>query len=127
MAWANRAGHAVTDASFPVHQFQCDRCGQWWSGQHAINQVDWRGPRLMALNIIVCPPCNDVPFIYNRPIVTPPDPIPVRNPRPAQTNTGSNGWGIGGWGTGPWSVGLTAEQPAPILIPAPPMTMGIDE
>lgn len=31
----------------------------------------------------VCNRCLDKPFIFNKPIILPPDPVPVKDPRPA--------------------------------------------
>lgn len=45
-------------------------------------QFDWEGPRLQNLRLLVCSRCMDKPFEHNRPIVVPPDPVPVKNPRP---------------------------------------------
>jgi len=45
-------------------------------------QMEWRGDRLMPTGFKVCGRCLDVPFQLDRPIVLPPDPVPVRDPRP---------------------------------------------
>ncbi len=44
--------------------------------------MEWRGPRLMNIRLRVCPKCTDVPFIFAKPIIYPPDPMPVYDPRP---------------------------------------------
>lgn len=38
--------------------------------------------QLQNLNILVCPDCYDKPQIQLKTIILPPDPLPVRNPRP---------------------------------------------
>jgi hypothetical protein len=45
-------------------------------------QFDWRGNQLTNIRVLVCKQCTDKPFELNRPIVLPPDPLPVQNPRP---------------------------------------------
>lgn len=114
MAYASRAGRAYAKPDSPEAFFQCDRDGFWYLRSEGTFQHDWRGPRLENLQIFVCRNCLDKPYEFNRPIMTPADPIPIRNPRPAQTNTGSVGFGMGGWSVGPWSEGQSPTQPASI-------------
>lgn len=45
-------------------------------------QFDYRGPQLQNLRILVCEHCLDKPSPFYRPIIVPPDPIPIANPRP---------------------------------------------
>lgn len=60
----------------------CDRCNHryWLSDLHW--QHDWRGPKLANLRMLVCNTCEDQPYNHAQPIVIPPDPRPIRNPRP---------------------------------------------
>jgi len=82
----------------------------------------------MNIEIFVDNGCLDKPFNFNRPIVVPPDPIPIINPRPAQTDTGEVGWSMGGWSTGGWSIGQSPTVPGPVTDPAPPVpTLSVDE
>lgn len=81
MAWRFH-GHARTDPKRPAAYGVCDRCGMWWNQEDLQWQFDWCGPRLQNLRILVCRRCLDVPFVHNRPIVVPPDPVPIMNPRP---------------------------------------------
>jgi len=60
----------------------CDRCGFWYLLDDLHYQMEWRGPRLMNIRLRVCQKCYDVPFIFNRPLVIPPDPVPRYDPRP---------------------------------------------
>lgn len=83
MAW-RFTGRARVNASNPRAFGVCDRCGFWHNLQDLSWQFDWRGPRLMNLRIRVCRQCTDKPFIFNKPIILPPDPIPVADPRPQQ-------------------------------------------
>ncbi|MDE2096493.1 MAG: hypothetical protein KGL39_04545 [Patescibacteria group bacterium] len=128
MAYASRAGHAITNPDAPDSFFQCDRDGFWYNRSEGQFQFDFRGPRLMNIQIFVCRSCLDKPYEFNRPIVTPADPIPIKNPRPAQTNTGDAGFGMGaGWSVGPWSVGsdYVLPQPIPNNDLSPPQIGGV--
>lgn len=81
MAWRYK-GRAVADPGAPAAYAICDRCGFRYNQDRLHFQYDWCGPRLQNLRLLVCDRCYDRPFEHNRPIVVPPDPLPIRNPRP---------------------------------------------
>jgi len=81
MAWRYH-GHARVDPQRPEAFGVCDRCGRLFNLNDLLWQFDWRGPRLANLRIRVCRQDLDKPFIFFRPIILPPDPVPVRDPRP---------------------------------------------
>jgi hypothetical protein len=83
MAWRFN-GHARVNPRNPEAFGICDRCGWRYNLNDLSFQHDWRGNRLMNLNIRVCNRCYDTPFEHFRPIIVPPDPIPVFQPRPDQ-------------------------------------------
>jgi hypothetical protein len=63
-----------------------------WHQLNRLNyQMEWRGARLMNIRLRVCPQCTDRPFLFNRPIIYPPDPVPVRDPRPQNFEIPNNG------------------------------------
>jgi len=80
MAWNFRA-YAKVNPQKPEAAGICDRCGVRWSLNALQWQFEWRGPRLMNTRFRVCPKCLDVPDEHLRPIITPPDPVPVKDPR----------------------------------------------
>src|SRR5215472_3919590 len=80
MAWRFH-GRARVNPKYPEAFGRCDRCGFWYSLVDLHYQMEWRGPRLMNIRLRVCQKCMDIPFIFNKPIVIPPDPVPVRDPR----------------------------------------------
>ena len=80
MAW-RFTGRARVDARDPHAFGVCDRCGFWFSLSSLSYQYDYRGPQLVNLRLRVCPRCTDTPFIFFKPIVYPPDPVPVADPR----------------------------------------------
>jgi hypothetical protein len=70
----------------------CDRCGLLYNYKDLVFQFDYAGPRLMNKRILVCTKtCVDVPFLHHIPIVTPPDPVPLMNPRPDLYLAAQNG------------------------------------
>ena len=73
---------AQVNTSNPESFAICDRCGELWSHNRLQWQWDWQGVQLVNLQILVCPTCLDVPFLPGKVILIPPDPVPIRNPRP---------------------------------------------
>lgn len=82
MAYASQSGRAFADASCPSAFGVCDRCGFWNQLYKLDYQFQYAGPGLVNLGILVCDRCLDVPSEFLRSIVIPPDPVPVKNPRP---------------------------------------------
>jgi hypothetical protein len=78
MSWRPHGRAYSTKSAWAI----CDRCGLQVMHSDLNWQFDWTGPRLQNLRILVCRRCLDVPFEHNRPIITPPDPVPLMNPRP---------------------------------------------
>jgi hypothetical protein len=82
MAYASRAGRARISAKNPQAQAVCDRCGIWYNWVDLRWQMDWRGPTIQNLRILVCENCYDKPQEQLRSIVLPQDPVPIINARP---------------------------------------------
>ena len=82
MAYASRSGRARTSAKNPQAFAVCDRCGMWYNRVALSFQREWRGTALQSLWILVCDRCLDVPSQFLRSIYIPPDPVPIRDPRP---------------------------------------------
>src|SRR5690349_1475255 len=82
MAWT-RYTNASVSADTPRALGTCDRCGFVYQRDRLAWQLDWRGPRMQNLRILVCPTCLDTPQQNGqRVIILPPDPVPIMNPRP---------------------------------------------
>lgn len=47
-------------------------------------QFDYQGDTLQNLHLLVCQTCYDKPNELNRPVILPPDPVPIRDARPEQ-------------------------------------------
>jgi hypothetical protein len=75
-------GHARLDPQRPQAFAICDRCGFMY--RHCDLQWDtqYHGRQIRRTGFLVCASCNDVPNPTLRPIVLPPDPVPILNPRP---------------------------------------------
>ncbi len=76
-------GHAYTDPEAPEAYATCDRCGFLYNHSDLSFQWEWRGNQLTNIRLLVCRrTCYDEPFIFNKPIILPPDPVPIDDPRP---------------------------------------------
>ena len=76
------------DARDPRAIAICDGCG--FQVQHNIlrEKMEYRGGSTpVGTGLLVCPRCDDVPNPMGQLQVLPPDPVPVRNPRPDFTPT----------------------------------------
>lgn len=71
-----------TNAANPEAAGICDRCGFMYSLADLPFQYEWTGAQLTNLGVRVCERCLDEPNQQNRPKFVPPDPVPVRQPRP---------------------------------------------
>lgn len=96
MGWSSRSGRAVTNPNSPRAQAVCDRCGMWYSHYTLVWQYEWSATRLYNKRLLVCTrTCLDRPQPQLQARILPPDPVPIRDPRPewfALDNAG----GIGG-------------------------------
>lgn len=81
MAYASRSGHAKTSVRNARAHAICDRCGFRYNLIDLSWQVEWRGPILQNIRLLVCRPCYDTPQENLRTIVLPADPEPVMNAR----------------------------------------------
>jgi hypothetical protein len=81
MAYASISGRARVSAKKPSAFGVCDRCGTWYNHNDLRWQMDWRGPTIQNLRILVCNRCYDRPQEQQRAIVLPADPTPIINAR----------------------------------------------
>ena len=82
MSIGNLQGHAYTDPGSPLEPATCDRCGHRYMHHDLKFQFDYRGNSLQNLHLLVCDKCYDEPQNQLRPIIVPPDPVPIKDPRP---------------------------------------------
>lgn len=83
MGYASKVGRATTDPDSPSAHGICDRCGFRYLHRDLVWQYSYRGNALTNIRILVCTQtCLDVPFEFNKPIILPPDPLPIKDPRP---------------------------------------------
>jgi hypothetical protein len=90
MAW-RYTGRARVNARNPQAFGRCDDCGFWYNLVDLNYQFEWAGPRLVNKRLRKCRQCLDRPFIFNKPIIYPPDPVPVYDPRPENFTNANNG------------------------------------
>jgi hypothetical protein len=84
-------GEAEVDARYPRAHAICDRCGRKTNHFKLRWQMDWRGPRMQNLRILVCHSCYDAPQQNGqRTIMIPADPLPIMNARPENYVADSN-------------------------------------
>lgn len=83
---------ARADVNHPESWGVCDRCGFVFNLKDLKRQMRYSGNALTWTGYLVDDLCLDVPFQLDRPLALPPDPAPVKNPRPnfwAQQEAGS--------------------------------------
>ena len=100
----------------------------WFNLSDLLYQHEWRGSRLMNIRLRVCARCLDKPFIFNRPLILPPDPVPKSDPRPENFEIADNGsptppplpWPV--QASGP-TVPSPPTPPPPVFVtpPLPPL------
>lgn len=77
-----RHGRARINSTHPEATGLCDRCGCLYDLKELQFEMQWMGPRLARTGYRICPRCFDKPFIFFKPILLGPDPLPVKEPRP---------------------------------------------
>jgi hypothetical protein len=75
-------GRASVDPSSPRAFAVCDRCGRWDNQVNLKWQMQYAGPTLVNLRLLVCDSCLDTPQQQLRTVIIPADPPPVYNARP---------------------------------------------
>lgn len=81
MAWRFK-GRAKVSPSRPQAFAVCDRCGNWRNHVDLQWQWQWSGVKLQNLRLLVCESCLDVPQAQLKARILPPDPLPIKDPRP---------------------------------------------
>jgi len=84
MAWRPKPKHARVDPTSPAGWGTCDRSGFIGQQRDLVNQMQWRGLKLMPTNIRVLPQYLDKPQRQLGTIILSPDPVPLMNARPEQ-------------------------------------------
>jgi hypothetical protein len=83
MGYASRSGRAVTSSTNPRAFAVCDRCGFWYNHHKLAYQWEWAGTQMQNTQMLVCPnTCLDIPNPQLKSRMAPPDPVPIRDPRP---------------------------------------------
>ena len=82
MGMASMSGRAVTNPANPRAFAVCDRCQFLYNHDKLKWQYQWQGTQLTNLRILVCSTCCDEPQPQLKARLMPPDPVPIRDPRP---------------------------------------------
>ncbi len=81
---------AAVSRSRPRALAICDRCGARYNHDELQWQFQWAGTKLQNLRLLVCKACLDEPQEQLRTIILPPDPVPIRDPRPENEQIANN-------------------------------------
>ena len=74
-------GKATVDPNYPQAFAVCDRCGDWHNHVDLSYQFVIAGQAYINSRMLVCQRCHDEPALFLRPLILPPDPVPIRDPR----------------------------------------------
>jgi len=91
MSYADLSGYATTNPQSPRAHAICDSCGSRYNRVDLKPQYEWQGDSLADTGFRYCWRCLSKPQDQLRPVILPPDPIPVMNPRPEQAQAGLGG------------------------------------
>ncbi len=85
-------GHAHLDPQHPSAFAICERCGFLYNHRELQWDIQYHGRNLRRTGFLVCDACNDNPNPTLRPVVLPPDPVPILNPRTEQMHKHVRRW-----------------------------------
>ena len=101
-------GKASIDARSPRALAICDRCQFMVNHGELRWQMQWRGPRLQNIRLLVCQSCYDIPQEQLRTIILPIDPVTIANARPENYAAADNP--VSGLGYDPANAFLPTTQ-----------------
>lgn len=82
MAQGDIQGRAYTNPNAPVSKKVCDDCGRWYLRTQLYEQLEYYGTGLKVTGYLKCRECLDRPQAQLIPLILPPDPVPIWQPRP---------------------------------------------
>jgi hypothetical protein len=85
-------GHARVDPQRPAAFAICERCGFQYNHRDLIWDTQYHGRQIRRTGFLVCKSCNDIPNPTLRPMVLPPDPVPILQPRTEQIHKHARRW-----------------------------------
>lgn len=86
MSHRPKGKHVSIDQTNPEALGICDYTGFVFKRKDLVRQMEWRGNALIWTGFLVGRPYVDTPNEQLRPPILPPDPVPVRLPRPQQAD-----------------------------------------
>lgn len=120
MSHRPKGKHVSIDQTNPEALGICDYTGFVFMRKDLVKQMEWRGNALIWTGFLVGRPYVDVPNEQLRPPILPPDPVPVRLPRPQQFDSITWSTTPGTWVSQTyytWASSSGSEDGIPALIP----------
>lgn len=121
MSYRPKGKHVSIDQTNPEALGICDYTGFVFMRKDLVKQMEWRGNALIWTGFLVGRPYVDVPNEQLRPPILPPDPVPVRLPRPQQFDSITWSTTPGTWASQTyytWTAFSGSEDGIPALLPA---------
>lgn len=84
MSYRPKGKHVTIDSTSPKALGVCDYSGLLFNRCDLVRQFEWRGEALVWTGYYVGKPYVDIPNPQLKPPILPPDPVPVKDPRPPQ-------------------------------------------
>lgn len=85
---SRRGRYSCVDPQNPRAAGVCDRGGEVRRHSELRREMRWAGNRLVPTGFLCCAQHIDMPHPQDRVLILPPDPVPVRDPRPMLDPTG---------------------------------------
>jgi len=82
VSYLNYRAYVDIDPANPRGWGECDTCGHYFQLEKLAYQVEWMGTAIKRTGFRVCRECLDKPNEQLRTILLPPDPVPLKDPRP---------------------------------------------
>jgi hypothetical protein len=86
MSYRPKGKYVVVDPNEPHAIGYCDKTGSPFLKKDLVKQMEWRGDSLEWTGFLVGKPFADKPNEQGRAPLVLQDPVPVKNPRPPQSN-----------------------------------------
>ena len=83
-------GRARVNPNHPEAFAHCNHCYDLVNHVDLQPQFAYAGSVLVNTGWLVCSTCLDIPNPQNKTLVLPPDPVPIKNPRPGDTSLWTN-------------------------------------
>ena len=120
MSHRPKGKHVSIDQTNPEALGICDYTGFVFKRKDLVRQMEWRGNALIWTGFLVGRPYVDTPNEQLRPPILPPDPVPVKLPRPQQLDAITWSTTPGTWASQTyytWAASSGSQDGIPALLP----------